>query len=171
MTRPARLLVRVVDALATFGGWVAGVLLLATTALILTEIGTRTFLGRSTRLAEEYSGYFLAAIILLGAAYSLKNGEHIRVAILRERLGRGAQQWLDRFALLIGSVATGLLSWALYLLFMDSLRYGVRSLHHSQTPMAIPHGTVLAGAVLLFLQFIALLLVSWLPSRNPEHEP
>ncbi|MEX2536070.1 MAG: TRAP transporter small permease [Trueperaceae bacterium] len=157
------------DALANVGGWFAGVLLLATSALILTEIGTRTFLGRSTRLAEEYSGYFLAAIILLGAAYSLREGEHIRVSILRERLGTRGRRWLDRLALLVGIGVTGLLSWALWLLFLDSVTYGVRSLHHSRTPMAIPHGTVLVGAVLLCLQFIALLLASWFkPDESVE---
>jgi TRAP-type C4-dicarboxylate transport system permease small subunit len=166
--RPIRLFIRAVDVLATFGGWVAGVLLLATTALILTEVGARTFVGRSTRLAEEYSGYFLAAMILLAAAYALRNGEHIRVSILRERLGARGKRWLDRFALLVGAVVSGLLSWALFKLFLDSLLYGVRSLHHSQTPMAIPHGTVLAGAVLLFLQFLALLLASWLSPEAGE---
>jgi C4-dicarboxylate transporter, DctQ subunit len=148
------------------GGWLAGALILATTGLILAEIAGRAFLGRSTRLAEEFSGYFLAATILFGAAYALREGEHIRIGILRERLNPRAKLWLDRLALLIGTLLCGLLTWALYGLFSESLAYGVRSLHHSRTPMAIPHGAVMIGAGLLALQFLALFIRSWLPRRE-----
>lgn len=161
---------RVVAALATLGGWAAGILLLCTSGLILGEIGSRFFLGRSTRLAEEYSGYFLAAMILLGAAYTLREGDHIRVSILRERLGPGPRLWLDRLAILIGSAVTGLLAWALFLLFTDALQYGVRSLHHSRTPLAVPLGAVFVGASLLFLQFLALLVTSWLSPKELKDE-
>ena len=152
--------------LATFGGYVAGLFLLATVALILAEIGSRSFVGRSTRLAEEFSGYFLAATILVGAAYTLASGEHIRILILRERLSESARRWLDRLALAVGVVLSGGLVVALYLLFHESLAYGVRSLHPSRTPLAIPHGAVLLGALLLWLQFLALFIESWLPSEG-----
>ena len=164
------LVTRGIRVLSAVGGWCAGILIMATTALILTEIGYRVFLGRSTRLAEEYSGYFLAAMILVGAAYALANGEHIRIMILRERLSAEKQLWLDRFALAVGTAITGVLLWALFDLFYESLSYGVRSLHPSRTPMAVPHGAVLAGAALLFLQFLALLLETWLPKREQAEE-
>ncbi len=151
-----------VGALATLGGWLAGGLILATTGLILTEIGSRLLLGRSTRLAEEFSGYFLAATILFGAAYALKEGEHIRIGLLRERLGPRGRLWLDRLALVVGTLLTALLTWSLYGLFSESLQYHVRSLHHSRTPMAFPHGAVMVGAGLLCLQFLALFICSWL---------
>jgi TRAP-type C4-dicarboxylate transport system permease small subunit len=154
--------------LATLGGYVAGLFLLATTALILAEIGSRLFLGRSTRLAEEFSGYFLAATILVGAAYTLASNEHIRILILRERLSEFARRWLDRLALAIGVVLTGVLVVALYLLFHESLTYSVRSLHPSRTPMAVPHGAVLVGAALLWLQFLALFIESWFPTEDGQ---
>lgn len=156
--------------LTTLGGYVAGLFSLAIVALILTEIGSRLFLGRSTRLAEEFSGYFLAAMILVGAAYTLGSGEHIRILILRERLGKSAQRWLDRLALAVGVVITGVLVVALYLLFAESLAYGVRSIHPSRTPLAIPHGAVLVGAALLWLQFLALFLESWLEAKGEREE-
>jgi TRAP-type C4-dicarboxylate transport system permease small subunit len=150
--------------LTRLGGYLAKLILLATTVLILTEIGSRMLLGRSTRLAEEISGYFLAAMILIGAAYTLASGEHIRILILRERLGPRAQRRLDRLALAVGTAFTGFLVVALYSLFHESLVYNVRSLHPSRTPMALPHGAVLVGAVLLWLQFLALFVESWFPS-------
>lgn len=161
--------VKLVNALAILGGWVAGALLLATTGLILAEIGSRALLGRSTRVAEEFSGYFLAAIILIGAAYTLQANEHIRIEILRERLNARGQRWLDRLALFIGVLAAGVLTWALWNLFHESLTYGVRSLHHARTPMAYPHGAVFVGALLLWLQFLALFVSSWFPN-DPSSE-
>lgn len=161
--QPLRSLAKGIRFLATVGGFIAGLLLLAMVTLILTEIGSRFFLGRSTRLAEEFSGYFLAAMILVGAAYTLASNEHIRILILRERLGESARRWLDRLALATGVVLTGVLVVALYLLFAESLAYGVRSLHPSRTPLALPHGAVLVGATLLWLQFLALFIESWLP--------
>ncbi|CAN5830542.1 hypothetical protein BH24DEI2_BH24DEI2_29100 [soil metagenome] len=72
MRSPVRAALTLTKRVVVFGGWLAGVLLVATTALITSEIVLRTFFGRSTQVAEEYSGYFLAAMIYLGAAYTLQ---------------------------------------------------------------------------------------------------
>ncbi|WP_457631389.1 TRAP transporter small permease subunit, partial [Oceanithermus sp.] len=85
-----RSFIRAAERLATLSGWVAGLLLLATTTLILFEIAYREFAGRSTFIAEEYSGYFMAAMVYLAAGYALQKGEHIRVGLVRERLSPAA---------------------------------------------------------------------------------
>ena len=157
-----KLLKRVV----AFGGWLAGLLLVATTALIASEIVLRTFFGRSTQVAEEYSGYFLAAMIYLGAAYTLQKGEHIRVEILRERLGERAGLWLERFVLLVGLCFATLLVYAFGKQFLTSVTYASRSFMPSRTPLAVPHGAVALGAALLWLQFFVMVAESWLPGAK-----
>jgi len=155
-------LVRLLEALATLAGWVAGALLVVTTALIFVEIASRVLVGRSTMVAQEYSGYLLAAMIYGAAGYTLAHAEHIRVGVIYERLSPRGRLWLDRFALLVGLFFSSLLVLAFYYLFSDSLRYQSRSFTPARTPMVYPHGTVLVGAVTLWVQFLAMTVKSWI---------
>ncbi len=153
-------LIRVLEALVTLAGWVAGALLVATTALIFTEIALRLLAGRSTLVAQEYSGYLLAAMIYGAAGYTLAKGEHIRVGLVYERLSPRGRRWLDRVALLLGLFFSTLLVLAFYSLFADSLHYHTRSFTPARTPMVYPHGGALFGAALLWVEFFALFLKS-----------
>jgi len=154
--------------LVEFGGWLAAFLLLATTVLISSEIFLRTFFGRSTQVAEEYSGYFLAAIVYMGAAYTLQKGEHIRVEIIRERLGKVAGLWLERIVLLIGLGFSVLLAYTFFDQFMSSVQYDSRSFMPSRTRLAIPHGAITIGAVLLCIQFFVLFIETFLKDAQPQ---
>ena len=160
-----RPLVRLAEALVTLAGWVAGAFLIVTTALIFTEIALRLLLGRSTLVAQEYSGYLLAAMIYGAAGYTLLKGEHIRVGLVYERLSERGKLWLDRLALALGLFFATLLVIAFYDLFIDSLRYKTRSFTPARTPMVYPHGAVLAGAVTFWLAFFALLVRSFVEKR------
>lgn len=43
----------------------------------------------------ELQWYLFGAVFLLGAAYTLKQNEHIRIDILSSRLSQGARNWID----------------------------------------------------------------------------
>ena len=161
---------RIIRFLSKGGGDLAGVLMVGTSALIFTEIILRLVFGTSTQVAEEFSGYALAGMIYLGAAYTLIHQEHIRVEILREWLGGRGRLWLERFALTVGVVFAALLTYAFFDLFWDSLQDGARSFMPSRTPLAIPHAMVFLGSALLLLQFLGLLLESW-TERTPDDAP
>ena len=152
------------------GGYLAGVLMVGTAALIFAEIVSRLFFGTSTQVAEEFSGYALAGMIYLGAAYTLIHQEHIRVEILRDRLEGDAQVWLERFALTVGVLFGAFLTVAFFGLFWDSLTNSTRSFMPSRTPLAIPHGLIFLGSLLLLLQFVGLLLESW-TEQTPTDAP
>jgi len=153
-----RSIARAAERLATLSGWVAGFLLLLTTGLILFEIALRQFFGRSTLIAEEYSGYFMAGIVYLAAAYTLHKGEHIRVGLLRERLDAAWQRRLDLLAGALGLVFATLLVWALANQTLDAWRYGTRSFLPSRTPLVYPYAVALAGAAVLWTGFLAFIL-------------
>jgi len=153
-----RSIVRAADRLATLAGWVAGFLLLITTALILYEIALRQFFGRSTLVAEEYSGYFMAGMVYLAAGYTLINGEHIRVGLLRERLDPGWQRRLDVIAGVLGLLFATLLVWALSEQVIDAWKYGTRSFLPSRTPLVYPYALTLIGAIVLWVGFLSFLL-------------
>lgn len=157
-----RSLLRAADGLATLAGWVAGFLLLLTTGLILFEIGLRQFLGRSTFIAEEYSGYFMAGMVYLAAAYTLQKAEHIRVGLLRERMSRKGQRLLDLIAGLLGLAFTSLLVVALGNQTLDALHYGTRSFLPSRTPLVYPYAVAFVGAAVLWVGFAAFVLRRWL---------
>lgn len=153
-----RSIARAAERLATLSGWVAGFLLLLTTGLILYEIALRQFFGRSTLIAEEYSGYFMAGIVYLAAGYTLHKGEHIRVGLLRERLDAVWQRRLDLLAGALGLVFATLLVWALANQTLDAWRYGTRSFLPSRTPLVYPYAAALAGAAVLWTGFLAYVL-------------
>jgi TRAP-type C4-dicarboxylate transport system permease small subunit len=156
-----RSIVRAAEGLATLTGWVAGFLLMLTTGLILFEIALRQLFGRSTLIAEEYSGYFMAGIVYLAAAYTLHKGEHIRVGLLRERLDPVWQRRLDLLAGVLGLAFATLLVIALANQTLDALRYGTRSFLPSRTPLVYPYAVALTGAAVLWAGFVAFVLRRW----------
>ena len=69
----------------------------------------------------EIQWYMFGAMILLGASYTLKKNEHVRVDILYGRLATRTQIWID----LIGGVlfllpATIIISWMAWPMFHNS---------------------------------------------------
>ncbi len=161
-----RSFIRAAERLATLSGWVAGLLLLATTTLILFEIAYREFAGRSTFIAEEYSGYFMAAMVYLAAGYALQKGEHIRVGLVRERLSPAAQKKMDLIAGVLGVIFSALLVYALFKQTADALHYGTRSFMPSRTPMVYPYSAAFVGSLVLFLSFVAFTLKVWLGEED-----
>jgi len=161
-----RSFIRAAERLATLSGWVAGLLLLATTSLILFEIVYREIAGHSTFIAEEYSGYFMAAMVYLAAGYALQKSEHIRVGLVRERLSPQAQRWMDVIAGVLGILFSALLVYALFKQTADAWHYGTRSFMPSRTPMVYPYSTAFIGSIVLFLSFIAFTLKTWLGEDN-----
>jgi TRAP-type C4-dicarboxylate transport system permease small subunit len=156
------------EGLASLGRWLAGGILLAATGLITAEIVLRALFNRSTFAVEEFSGYAMAAMIFLGAAHTLQRGGHIRIRLFSDRLGPGGRLWLERLALAVGVAFASLLLYAFFNLFWDSWSYGTRSLYPSRTPRYLPHGLVLVGIALLWLEFVVLLARSWLHAPSPE---
>jgi len=161
-----RSIVRAAEGLATLSGWVAGFLLLLTTGLILYEIALREFFGQSTLVAEEYSGYFMAGIVYLAAAYTLHKGEHIRVGLLRERLDPEWQRRLDLVAGALGIAFTTLLVIALGRQVLDAWHYGTRSFLPSRTPLVYPYAVAWIGASILWVAFVAFVIKRWLKEEN-----
>jgi len=161
-----RSFVRAAERLATLSGWVAGLLLLATTSLILFEIAFRKIAGHSTLITSEYSGYFMAAMVYLAAGYTLQKGEHIRVGLVRERLSPEARRWMDLIAGVLGIIFSALLVYALFNQTADAWHYGTRSFMPSRTPMVYPYSAAFIGSVVLFLSFISFTLKKWLGEED-----
>lgn len=122
-------------------------------ALMNTEIVTRYVFGRSTLIADEYTGYGFAILILAGFMYAHRTGALLRVDfgvnLLRGRWRTGS--------LVLASVASaglatfsayaGYRAWALSWLFNSSSSFT------SATPLWIPQIAMPIGFALLAASF------------------
>ncbi len=151
-------LLRFVELLSAAGGVLSGVTFTLMTLLILAEIFMRTFFGQSTLNASEYSGYTLAAMIYLGLGFSFRQGAHIRITFLRERLKGWALHLLEITCALAGSVLCVLSTVFMWEMVFTSYQRGATAYTVSETPLWMPQSIVLVGLIILTMQVLAYLL-------------
>jgi len=161
-------LVNVIDRISTIAGVVAGILIVAMVLLIVLEIVLRTVFATSTLIAHEYIAYFLACLVFLGLAYTLRTEGHIRIGLILSRLSARRQAYLNVTGAMIALAFSIYLSLHLWNLFHGSLTLGRLSFHPSRTPLAIPQFFLLTGSVLLSLQFAAYIATTTLSLMRPS---
>lgn len=161
-------LVNAIDRISTLAGVVAAMLIVAMVLLIVLEIVLRTVFATSTLIAHEYAAYFLACLVFLGLAYTLRTEGHIRIGIIVSRLSPRKQAYLNVTGAVIALAFSMYLSMHLWNLFHDSLTLGRLSFHPSRTPLAIPQFFLFTGSVLLALQFVAYIATTTLSLMRPS---
>ena len=127
--------------------------ILLMTALILLETAVRVTMGSSIFIAEEYSAYLMANFVMLGMAFTLKQGGHIKVTLLYSRFGERPRHLLRFLACLLGAFMFGLLTWQLFLLAADNWETKQQSMNITKTLIFIPQSGLVAGGLLMTLQF------------------
>mgnify|MGYP000105399243 CR=1 FL=1 len=149
---------RYVEGLCRAGAFLAALFMGLTVGLIVLEILMRTFLGTSTMITSEYSGYFLVTIVSLGLAYTMHHRGHIRITLIFDRLPPSVRHKFDLGAAV---VALGICGYAIYysvLMVYDNYSLGMTADSVSETPLWIPEAAVPAGLILLFLELVAYFL-------------
>lgn len=113
-----RLLLRAADAIDGISrvfGWLAALAVLAACLISAAVAMARYGLGIGSNAWLEIQWYLFGAMILLGAAWTLKRNEHVRVDLLYLLVGARARLWLDVFGLAVfllpGMVLMAALSW------------------------------------------------------------
>ena len=147
-----------IDTLSRTGAYLSSLAMLLIVALILVEIVLRSLFGTSTLISDEYSGYLMVALVMLGLSHTFAQGGHIRITILAERLQGRAAQVLD-LAAASGALTLGL--FALYhSLWMveDTFSYRILADSISETPLYLPQILIPLGLLLLDLQIAAYML-------------
>ena len=136
------------DILAKLSALVLGLM----TLLILVEIFLWNIFTKTTLIADEYSAYGLAALIFLGAGYTLKEKGHIRITLVLSRLPQRLALVVE---LLAGSTATifvGYITWQLMRMTLSAWRYGSTSGTLTGTPLWVPQSLIVVGAAVFTLQ-------------------
>ncbi len=160
-------LLRGIDTCSKWGAYLSSLAMLLIVALILLEIILRSLFSASTLMSDEYSGYLMVALVMLGLSHTFAQGSHIRISIIAERLHGRAARGLDLFVTL---AALALISYALYhslWMVQDTFSYGMLADSISETPLYLPQIFIPVGLLLLELQLVAHFLRRLLFSAIP----
>jgi TRAP-type C4-dicarboxylate transport system permease small subunit len=147
-----------IERLSQIGGWIAAAAVLGILGLVGFEIVARSFLGFSTQVSDEFSGYLNVAAIYFGLAYALKEGAYVRVEPVY-RLFRGPWAIAVRWLIVVASLAYMAVTTVYFFHYtVSNFRDGIVSTSFSQAPLWIPQTAIVIGSALLVLQLAAYLL-------------
>lgn len=146
---------KTINKISDLGAILSAVVFALMTILILSEVVLRTFFGSSTEVSGEYSGYALAALIYLGLGFSFREGAHIRITFLRERLGRTSYFILELLCTAFAMVLSGLSCIFIWEMVLTSKARNLVAYTPAETPLYIPQALILVGMIILTFQIIA----------------
>jgi TRAP-type C4-dicarboxylate transport system permease small subunit len=150
----------------------AGFLLILLFLLINVEVAARYLFNTSTLIADEYGGYLMAWMVMLGALHLLRSDQHLSIRGLVERLSPRGRNAAGILAALIGLFISAVLLYATAMLVITNARFGTVSVQPSRTPLAWPQIIMPVGYVLLCIAYIdeLVLRVRGLPPRRSDTE-
>jgi len=122
------------------------------------SVVNRYILGTPVTWTDEFSGYLVVALVMLGAGETLRRGDHIAVDLITSRLGAKGR----RIAMMWGNLMVLVVAVALLISGKATLEYsanfGILSEGYLEVPMWIPQSFLIVGALLLALVAVANLL-------------
>jgi TRAP-type transport system small permease protein len=148
-------LIAIIEKITKVGGLISAACIVAMVLLILVETLLRLFLERSLFIAEEFSAYLMANFVMLGLAYTLREGGHIRVNILLSRLKGVGRTACELMGCLVGCAVFVLLTWELWSIMFDNFVTNQRSMNITQTPIFLPQIGLVVGSALMVMQMAA----------------
>ncbi len=148
---------RIAERIAKGSAVVAGTILIAMTAYTIIEIARRTVFGSSSNVLVEFVGYGLAAMTMLAASQTMREGGLIRVNILLHYAPPRVRQVLDAFCLLCGMFV---LCFAAYYVWLDMLRSFTRGYDTDSLvplPLWVPPAGLFVGMLAFLVNMAAFL--------------
>ena len=110
---------RLIDSLNERVGQAVGWLVLAVVLVSAGNAAVRYSLNLSSNAWLEIQWYLFSAVFLLGAGYTLKRNEHVRIDVVAGKLSKRAQAWADIFGALLFllpmAVIIMVLSWPMFM--------------------------------------------------------
>ncbi len=150
-----------IDRINDWVGRVVSILVMVIIGITLWEVVLRYGFNRPTIWVHETSEHLFAISFLLGGAYTLSKGGHVRVDVLYVRMSPRKRAALDIYTSVFFFIFTGLLLY----LGMGMAWESVAMLERSQTPWGpyIFHVILMVpvAAFLMLLQGIAQLIRDW----------
>ena len=144
-----------IDSISRWSAAIAVLLIWGIVVLIVSEVFLRRLLGISISFAWEYSAYFYAIAVFGGAAFTMRTGGHVRVALFKGMLGEKANYAMDLVATGIGTAVSIFLAYSLSTFAWRSFENGSVSPTINATPLVVPQGALAIALIILSLQMIA----------------
>lgn len=123
--------------------------------LIAANTALRYLFDRPWCFAEEYSGYLVVMVTFLGLGYTLKEGGHITIDVVINRLSKRARAGLAVLTTAVSLVVTGILFWYGLALALSSLQNDIHSSTVMLTPLWVPQMFVVLGLLIFALELVA----------------
>jgi TRAP-type C4-dicarboxylate transport system permease small subunit len=144
--------------LARVSGWICGLLLTLSAALIGLDILLRQTIVVTIGGANELAGYALAVSSSWGCTVALVHRMHVRIDSVYTHMSARVRALLDIVGLASLIYFLALVTYYAYKVLEQSIESGTRSISALGAPLAIPQAVWLAGfIVFLFVSSIFLL--------------
>jgi TRAP-type mannitol/chloroaromatic compound transport system permease small subunit len=165
----AGLLDRMIGGLGRASSWLTLVLVL----LVAGDVLLRYLWRISSVAGQEFEWHVLAVITLMGASYTLQQGEHVRVDIFYQRYSARVKRWMD--LLMPGLVVVPSMLFIAWL-SLDFVAMSWDVNEGSPDPGGLPARYLLKafvplGFLLVALQGIAMTLYAITQLLHPESRP
>lgn len=119
--------------------------------LIIFEVFMRYILHQPPMVADEFSAYLLVAMSYLGAAFTFREGGHVRITALVSLLPTRVSNWLRVVTLVIAFIFSVVLTKSSYDLIVVSFKFNMASATWLNFPLKGPQMTLVIGFALLSL--------------------
>ena len=139
--------------LFTLSGGVAAIFIVLIALIIVVQVIGRE-LGIQIHGADDFTSWSVAASIFFALAYTFKQGAHIQVTLITERLTGKTAKAAHIISLVVSSIAIGFLTLSAFHLSYDNYQFGDLAPGLLKVPMWIPTISLLLGALLLFLAIL-----------------
>lgn len=150
MPEPIRRFVRYVDALNHWVGRFAMYLFFVMAAVLLASTASRLVLGVPINWALEMSQFLLSAYYLLGGAYTLQLGQHVRMDLLYDRLSARNRAITDAITILFVIFFLAVLFGGAVSSTTYAITYGQKN-YSAWSPPLWPIKSIMTFAILLML--------------------
>jgi len=137
--------IEAVDGLSRLLGWAGAGLVGAMLAIICYDVTLRYAFNAPTSWSTEIATYMLVAMAFVTAAWAQRQGAHIRVALLVERLRGEARLNLELIGAWVGFAFLAFLAWQTVVMSYDNWLNGVRIFSLLNTPVYLPQIPVAVG--------------------------
>jgi TRAP-type mannitol/chloroaromatic compound transport system permease small subunit len=152
---PIVLFVRIVDTVNRFVGRFAMAIFFVMAAIMLWSTISRAVFGMPVNWALEMTQFLLSAYYLLGGAYSLQHGAHVRMDLFYSRLPPKGQAVLDAFTILFVIFFVVVLLWGALSSTQYAIQYNQKN-YSAWSPVLWPVKLAMTiGIFLMLLQLIA----------------
>lgn len=158
---------KTLDALYIGAGLLAGGFMIAIALLSLAQMGARQF-GFEANSYDDFAGWAMAASSFLGLAYTFRRNEHIRVALLLDRMPSGVRRYFEWLALAVSMTLGGYFAWFSVDMVWTSYQLNDMSQGLVAVPLWIPQSGMAAGVLVLWIALLDDLVVA-LGGADPSY--